>query len=78
MVAVTFFSMVAPPGTRKGAVEYAHRHFSAALQVPEVQQMFAAQGATPGGWTPERTGEFIRNESAKWSRVIKSANVTVE
>lgn len=78
MVAVTFFSMVAPPGTPKAAVAYAHKQFSAALQSPDVQQKFAAQGANPGGWSPERSGEFIRNESAKWSRVIKSANVTLE
>jgi tripartite-type tricarboxylate transporter receptor subunit TctC len=78
MVAVTFFSMVAPPGTPKAAIEYAHKHFSAALETPEIQQKFAAQGATPAGWTPERSGEFIRGESAKWSRVIKSANVTLE
>jgi tripartite-type tricarboxylate transporter receptor subunit TctC len=78
MIAVTFFSMVAPPGTPKAAIDYAHKQFAAALQAPDVQQKFAAQGATPGGWTPERTGQFIRDESAKWSRVIKSANVTVE
>lgn len=78
MVAVTFFSMVAPPGTPKAAVDYAYKQFSTALQSPDVQQKFAAQGATPGGWSPQRTGEFIRAESAKWSRVIKSANVILE
>ena len=78
MVAVTFFSMVAPPGTPRAAVDYAHKNFAAALQSPDVQQKFADQGATPGGWTPERTGEFIRTESAKWSRTIKSANVILE
>ncbi|MDB5751562.1 MAG: tctC [Ramlibacter sp.] len=78
MVAVTFFTMVAPPGTPKAAVDYAHKQFAAALQAPDVQQKFAAQGATPGGWTPERSGAFMREESAKWARVIKSANVTLE
>lgn len=78
MVAMTFFSMVAPPGTPKAAVDYAHKQFSAELLTPDVQQKFALQGATPAGWTPARSGEFIRAESAKWSRVIKSANVTLE
>jgi tripartite-type tricarboxylate transporter receptor subunit TctC len=78
MIAVTFFSMVAPPGTPKAAIEYTNKQFAAALQAPDVQQKFADQGATPGGWTPERTGQFIRDESAKWSGVIKSANVTLE
>jgi tripartite-type tricarboxylate transporter receptor subunit TctC len=78
MVAVTFFSIVAPPGTPAEAIAYAHRNFAAALQSADVKQKFAEQGATPGGWTPEKTGEFIRAESAKWARVIKTANVTVE
>jgi tripartite-type tricarboxylate transporter receptor subunit TctC len=77
MVAVTFFSIVAPPGTPRDAVDYAYRNFAAALQAPDVRQKFAEQGATPGGWAPEKTGEFIRGESAKWARVIKTANVTV-
>jgi tripartite-type tricarboxylate transporter receptor subunit TctC len=78
MVAVTFFSIVAPAGTPADAIAYAHKNFAAALQAPDVKQKFAEQGATPGGWTPEKTGEFIRAESAKWARVIKTAKVTVE
>jgi tripartite-type tricarboxylate transporter receptor subunit TctC len=78
MVAVTFFSIVAPPGTPAEAVGYAHKNFAAALQSADVKQKFAEQGATPAGWTPDKSGEFIRAESAKWARVIKSAKVTVE
>lgn len=78
MVAVTFFTMVAPSGTPREVVAHAHKAFAAALDAPDVRQKFADQGATPGGWTPERTAEFIRDESVKWSRVIKSAKVTVE
>lgn len=78
MVAVTFFSMVAPPGTPSAAIDYAYQQFSTALRAPDVQQKFALQGAATAGWTPARSSEFIRSESAKWSRVIKSANVTLE
>ena len=78
MVAVTFFSMVAPAGTPKETVDYAHKAFADALAAPDVRQKFAEQGATPGGWSPEQSGQFIRDESVKWSRVIKAANVTVE
>ena len=78
MIAVTFFSIVAPPGTPADAVAYAHKNFAGALQAPDVKQKFAEQGATACGWTPEHTGEFIRAESAKWARVIQTAKVTVE
>jgi tripartite-type tricarboxylate transporter receptor subunit TctC len=78
MVAVTFFSIVAPPGTPREVVEHAHKVFSAAVQAPDTQKKFAEQGATPAGWSPAQSGEFIRAESARWSRVIKGANVKVE
>ena len=78
MKAVTFFSIVAPPGTPREAVEHAHKAFSEALAAPDVRQKFQDQGAAPGGWSPEQTGRFIREESDRWSSVIRSAKVTVE
>jgi tripartite-type tricarboxylate transporter receptor subunit TctC len=78
MNAVTFFTMVAPPGTPRDDVNYAYKAISAALAQPEVKQKFEAQGAEPRGWTPEQTGDFIRKESEKSNKVIKSANVTLD
>lgn len=78
MKAVTFFSIVAPPGTPKDAVQYAHKAFSEALAAPDVRQKFLEQGAVPGGMSPEQAGRFIRDESDRWSKVIRSAKVTVE
>jgi tripartite-type tricarboxylate transporter receptor subunit TctC len=78
MKAVTFFSIVAPAGTPREAVQYAHKAFSEALAAPDVRQKFLEQGAVPGGGTPEQAARFIRDESERWSKVIRSAKVTVE
>jgi tripartite-type tricarboxylate transporter receptor subunit TctC len=78
MNAVTFFSMVAPPGTPAAEVAYMQKAVAAAMALPDVKQKFLEQGAEPRGWAPEQTGQFIRGESEKWNRVIKSANVTVD
>jgi len=78
MRAVTFFTIVAPPGTPKEVVTYAHKQFASALSVTEVIQKFLAQGAVPGGGTPEKTAEFIRAESDRWSKIIKNANVILK
>jgi len=78
MNAVTFFSVVAPPGTSADVAAQVQKAFAAALAQPDVRQKFAAQGAEPRGWTPQETAQFIRGESDKWARVIKSANVTVD
>lgn len=78
MNAVTFFTMVAPPGTPADRVAYMHKAVSGALALPDVRQKFLDQGAQPRGWSPEETGRFIKGESDKWSKVVRTANVTVE
>lgn len=78
MNAVTFFTVVAPPGTPKATVATLHEAFAEAMAQPDVRRKFADQGAEPRGWPPERTGSFIRAESEKWKKVIKSANVTLD
>ena len=78
MTAVTFFAVVAPPGTPPAAAEAVQKSIADALAMPDVKARFAEQGAEPRGWSPEQTGRFIQAESEKWNKVIKSANVTLE
>jgi len=78
MIAVTFFSVVAPPGTPREVAEQTQRAFSEALQAADVRQKLLEQGAVAGGGSPEATARFIREESERWSRVIRSGKVTVD
>jgi tripartite-type tricarboxylate transporter receptor subunit TctC len=78
MNAVTWFAVVAPPGTPDAVVRPTQKLLADALKLPDVQQRFAEQGAEPRGWSPDETGRFIRSEAEKWRKVVKSANVTVE
>ncbi len=78
MVAVTFFTLVAPPGTSKDIVNATFKNFSGALAQPDTRRKFAEQGATVAGWTPQQTAKFMQEETARWGKVIKAANVTVE
>ncbi|MES2686323.1 MAG: tripartite tricarboxylate transporter substrate binding protein [Pseudomonadota bacterium] len=78
MNAVTFFAVVAPPNTPAATIAAVQKSVADALALPDVKQRFAEQGAEPGGLTPDQTGRFIRAETEKWKKVIKSANVTLE
>ncbi|HMN80683.1 MAG TPA: tripartite tricarboxylate transporter substrate binding protein [Burkholderiaceae bacterium] len=78
MNSVTWFAVVAPPGTPAAAVQSAQKAIADALAAPDVRQKFGEQGAEPRGWDSVQTGRFIQTESAKWQRVIKSASVTIE
>jgi tripartite-type tricarboxylate transporter receptor subunit TctC len=35
-------------------------------------------GAVPGGETPDRFAAFIKTETAKWTKVIRDAGVSVD
>jgi tripartite-type tricarboxylate transporter receptor subunit TctC len=78
MNAVTWFAVVAPPGTPAATVDATQKAMAAALALPDVKQKFAEQGAEPRGWDSVRTGQFIQSESAKWHKVIQAAKVTME
>lgn len=78
MQAVTWFAVVAPPGTPASVVQTLNSAFVEALKQPDVQQRFAEQGAEVVGNTPEQMGRFVRSEATRWNRVVKDANVTVD
>jgi tripartite-type tricarboxylate transporter receptor subunit TctC len=78
MNAVTWFAVMAPPGTPDPVVRATHRAMAEALKLPDVQEKYAQQGAEPRGWSPEETGRFVKAEIEKWRKVVKSANVTIE
>jgi tripartite-type tricarboxylate transporter receptor subunit TctC len=78
MNAVTWFAVMAPPGTPDALVRVSYQPLADALRLPDVRKQFSAQGAQARGWSPEETARFVRAESDKWGRLVKRANVTVE
>jgi tripartite-type tricarboxylate transporter receptor subunit TctC len=78
LVSVTWFAVVAPPGTPDTIARKISADTAAALKLPDVRTKFLDQGAEPVGQDPAATAAFIRDEERRWREVIKSANVTLE
>jgi tripartite-type tricarboxylate transporter receptor subunit TctC len=78
MSSSTWFAIVAPPGTPAPVIANLQKAFSAAIALPDIRAKFLEQGAEPRGWSVEQSQRFIRAESDKWSKVIKSANVSLD
>ena len=74
----TWFGMFAPAGTPKEIVDRVQAEVLAALKAPDLLERFAAAGAEPVGSTPAQFVERIKSDAAKWSEVIKAANVKVQ
>ena len=73
-----FTGLVGPAGMPADAVAKVHAAAVKALATPLVKERFASLGVQPVGNTPEQFGVVIREDLARWSKVIKSAGVKVE
>jgi tripartite-type tricarboxylate transporter receptor subunit TctC len=76
--ASTWVGVVAPAGTPRGIVERLHGELMKLLATPEVKQQFAASGFDIIASSPEQFSGQIKTDLAKWARVIREANVTVD
>jgi len=76
--ASSWFGLFAPAGTPRTIVDKIQADVAKALAQPEVRERFIAQGADPGGNTPDQFAAFIRAETDKWTRVVKFSNAKVD
>jgi tripartite-type tricarboxylate transporter receptor subunit TctC len=51
------------------------KELNAALAEPKMTDQLADVGAVPMPMTPAEFGEFLATETAKWSKVIRAANI---
>jgi tripartite-type tricarboxylate transporter receptor subunit TctC len=70
--------VVAPAKTPKPIVARLHAEIVKALQSPEIRNRLEAEGSELGGISPAEFAQLIRAEIAKWTRVVKEANIKVE
>lgn len=76
--AVQWYGLMAPAGTPKDIVARLHKGVVFALQDATVKERFQASGADPVGNSPEEFAAVIRNDMAKWGKVVKAAGLKPE
>ena len=76
--AASWFGLLAPAGTPAEIVEKLSEETRRILNLPEVREKLLSLGAQPAGSTPDGFARFIESEIAKWGKVIRSANVTLQ
>lgn len=74
----TWWGLVAPAGTSKDIVARLHGETVKALQLADVKERLAQNGADPVGSSPEEFAAFIRSETAKYARIVKAANIKID
>lgn len=77
-VVENYYGVVAPGGTPAEIIERLHREIVRIGKMPEFQKPLAKADIDLVLSTPSEFAEFIRNDSAKWTRVVREAKLKFE
>lgn len=78
LVATVWSGFVGPAGLPKPIVDKLNAEVNRIIQSPEGRAQLARYAALLAGGAPERMGELMASDSAKWKRVIETAKITVQ
>lgn len=76
--AVTWFGIVGPANLPKDVVAKLNADVNKALKDPELQKKLGDQGADVAGSTPEQFGKLIRDDMARWGKIVKDSDAKVD
>jgi tripartite-type tricarboxylate transporter receptor subunit TctC len=74
----TYFGLFAPAGTPAEIIARLQKEITAIANAPDVKERFATQGVEPVGGDGTALTETMRQETAKWRRVIEQAKVKLD
>jgi tripartite-type tricarboxylate transporter receptor subunit TctC len=76
--APTWFAVFAPAGTPKEIITLLHSQISKVVAREDVERQMLSLGYEPLTSTPEELGSHVKNEIAKWAKVIQNAGIKTE
>ena len=76
--ATTWYGLMVPRGTPKPVIDKLNGEFNKVLAMQDIIARMTAAGFQAGGGSPEDFTRYMKAEIAKWSKVIKAANIPVD
>jgi tripartite-type tricarboxylate transporter receptor subunit TctC len=76
--ASVWYGIAAPKGTPPEVIDVLNKAVNAALADPKMQARIAEFGGTPMPMAPAEFGKLLADETEKWEKVVKFANISVE
>lgn len=73
-----WFGIVAPQGTASGVINRLNQEINAALKSPEVIERLRIAYAFPAGGSSDEFSRFLTDEGARWTKLVKDANIKPE
>jgi tripartite-type tricarboxylate transporter receptor subunit TctC len=76
--AIGWFGLGSPKNTPAEIIDTLNREINAGLADPTMKARIADLGGSPMPMTPTDFGKFIADETEKWAKVIRTANIKPE
>jgi tripartite-type tricarboxylate transporter receptor subunit TctC len=73
-----WYGIVVPKATPTQIVEKLNKEINAALADPNMNKRLTELGVAVFAGSPADFGKFIADETEKWSKVIRAANIKAE
>lgn len=73
-----WFGVFAPARVPPAIAQRLSQTFAEAVKQPDVQELYAKEGLTAYGSSPEQLARDLKRDVAKWGNVIRTANIKVE
>lgn len=74
----TWQGIFVPRGTPEPVIRLLNREIVAIVKLPDIRKRFELEGGVPVGNSPQEFAVWLKAEIAKWAKVVKSANITLE
>lgn len=76
--AALWTGILAPAGTPDPVIKRLNGEIAKVLELKDVQDALARQGAEAQGSTPAEFAAFLKTEYAKWARVVKEGGIRIQ
>ncbi|HEY7300291.1 MAG TPA: tripartite tricarboxylate transporter substrate binding protein [Xanthobacteraceae bacterium] len=76
--ASSWYGIGAPKNTSSEIVDKLNHEINAAIADPKMKPRFDDLGAEPFSMTPSEFEKFVANETDKWGKVVRAANIRLE
>jgi tripartite-type tricarboxylate transporter receptor subunit TctC len=73
-----WFGVLAPANTPREIVNRVNSEIAKALAAADVRERFAGAGIEPATSTPEQFAAYVKSETARYAKVIREAQISVE
>jgi tripartite-type tricarboxylate transporter receptor subunit TctC len=74
----TWYAVWAIRGTPQPIIDRMYVETVKAMQLPDMKDIWASQGATAGGMPPAEFDKLVKSEIAKWGKVVKTAGIKID